>query len=127
MNDTATILIVEDDADLNEAYQLILTSAGYTVLSAYNGREALDILKEKEIEPAIIFLDLRMPVMDGIEFLETYDAPLHPLTTVIVFSNYDAQKEVDEAYALGAERYILKARASPKELLRIVEDVVAAK
>lgn len=127
MNDTATILIVEDDADLNEAYQLILTSAGYSVLSAYNGREALDILDEKEIEPAIIFLDLRMPVMNGIEFLEAYDAPLHPLTTVIVFSNYDAQKEVDEAYALGAERYILKARASPKELLRIVEDVVATK
>jgi CheY-like chemotaxis protein len=127
MNDTETILIVEDDADLNEAYQLILTSAGYSVLSAYNGREALDILDKKEIEPAIIFLDLRMPVMDGIGFLEAYNAPLHPLTTVIVFSNYDAQKEVDEAYALGAERYILKARASPKELLRIVEDVVAAK
>lgn len=127
MNNTATILIVEDDADLNEAYQLILTSAGYTVLSAYNGREALDTLKEEEVEPAIIFLDLRMPVMDGIGFLQEYNAPIHPLTTVIVFSNYDAQKEVDEAYALGAERYILKARASPKELLRIVEDVVATK
>lgn len=126
MNKIPTILIVEDDADLNEAYQLILSTAGYTVLSAYNGREALEVLKDDH-EPDIIFLDLRMPVLDGIGFLQEYNAPLHPLTTVIVFSNYDAQQEVDEAYALGAERYILKARASPKELLRIVEDIVATK
>lgn len=126
MTNTAPILIVEDDIDLNEAYQLILSSAGYTVLSAFNGREALDLLKDKE-EPAIIFLDLRMPVLDGIGFLKEYHAPLHPLTTVIVFSNYDAQAEVDEAYELGAERYILKARAAPKELLRIVEDIMATK
>lgn len=126
MNTTAPILIVEDDIDLNEAYQLILSSAGYTVLTAFNGREALEILKD-EVEPAIIFLDLRMPVLDGIGFLKEYQAPLHPLTTVIVFSNYDAQAEVDEAYELGAERYILKARAAPKELLRIVEDIIATK
>lgn len=127
MKNKATILIVEDDSDLNEAYQVILASAGHTILVAYNGHEALELLKDDSIVPDIIFLDLRMPVMDGIAFLEKYNVPLHPLTTVIVFSNYDAQKEVDEAYELGAERYILKARASPKELLRIVQDIMTSK
>jgi len=45
---------------------------------------------------------------------------------VIVFSNYDMQNEIDEAYGLGADRYILKAWASPKELLRVVKDTLEA-
>jgi two-component system cell cycle sensor histidine kinase/response regulator CckA len=112
-----TILIVEDDADLNSAYKMILSSVGHDVSSAFNGQEALDLIEEHG-DPRIMFLDLRMPVMDGIQFLEKYDAPKHPDTTIIVFSNYDAQKEVDKAY-------VLKARAAPKELLRIVEDTLS--
>ena len=126
MTKQATVLIVEDDTDLNSAYQLILTSAGHNVLCAENGKDALEVIK-KHGTPDIILLDLRMPVMDGIEFLKHYEAPKHPDVTIVVFSNYDAQKEVDEAYRLGAHRYVLKARAAPKELLRIVEDVLDEK
>lgn len=118
------LLIVEDDVDLNDAYRMILSSAGYEVAQAFNGEEALKYIQQNG-DPRIIFLDLRMPVMNGIEFLEHYDAPQHKDTTVIVFSNYDAQKEVDKAYNLGAHRYVLKARAAPKELIRIVEDTLA--
>ena len=118
------ILIVEDDVDLNDAYRMILSSAGYEVSQAFNGEEALQHIQQNG-DPRIVFLDLRMPVMNGIEFLEHYDAPQHNDTTVIVFSNYDAQKEVDKAYNLGAHRYVLKARAAPKELIRIVEDTLA--
>lgn len=124
MNIPAKILIVEDDADLNNAYQMILSSAGYDVSVAFNGKEALDEIS-KNGDPRILFLDLRMPIMDGIAFLKQYNAPDHNETTIIVFSNYDAQKEVDEAYELGAERYVLKARAAPKELIRIVKDILA--
>lgn len=123
MKSAAKILIVEDDVDLNNAYNMILSSVGYDVTSAHNGQEALDEI-EKNGDPRILFLDLRMPVMDGIEFLKNYDAEKHKETTIIVFSNYDAQKEVDKAYELGAHRYVLKARAAPKELIRIVEDTL---
>ena len=124
MKATTRILIVEDDIDLNNAYEMILTASGYTVSTAYNGAEALEVV-EKDGDPDIIFLDLRMPVMDGIEFLKRYKAPTHETTSIIVFSNYDAKKEVDEAYDLGADRYVLKARAAPKELIKIVEDISA--
>lgn len=124
MTQQAKILIVEDDVDLNGAYNMILSSAGYEVGSAHNGEEALSQI-EKNGDPHIMFLDLRMPVMDGIQFLKKYNAPTHKDTTIIVFSNYDAQKEVDQAYELGAHRYVLKARAAPKELIRIVEDTLA--
>lgn len=119
----ADILIVEDDRDLNEAYQIILKKDGHTVTAAYDGQQALDLLKDKP-DPDVILLDLRMPVMNGIEFLKEFKPNEHDKTTVVVFSNYDAQKEVDEAYELGAHRYVLKARAAPKELQRIVADIV---
>jgi len=122
---TVKILVVEDDASLNDAYKTILLSAGYETRTAFNGEEALKLVKEDE--PDIIFLDLRMPVLDGIGFLRAYKPKTdHPDVKIIVFSNYDMQQEVDEAYELGAERYVLKAWASPKELIKIVKDTVAA-
>jgi two-component system, OmpR family, alkaline phosphatase synthesis response regulator PhoP len=123
-NEAISILLVEDDVDLCDAYHMILESAGYSVITAHNGQQALDTISQKG-DPDIIFLDLRMPVMDGLEFLREYNAPSHENTTVVVFSNYDAKKEVDAAYELGADRYVLKARAAPKELIRIVETISA--
>lgn len=116
------ILVVEDDLALNDAYKTILTAAGYPVRTAFNGEEALTATSEQE--PDIIFLDLRMPVLDGIGFLKQYQPQeKHPDVKIIVFSNYDMQREVDEAYQLGAERYVLKAWASPKELIKIIQDL----
>lgn len=116
------ILVVEDDLALNEAYKTILGSAGYDIKTAFNGKEALAITDT--YEPDIIFLDLRMPVLDGIGFLEEYNQKeKHTKVKIIVFSNYDMQREVDEAYELGAERYVLKALASPNEVIKIVKDL----
>lgn len=118
-----TILIVEDEQALNEAYQTILRKAGYDVQVAFDGQEALEIAAMEE--PAIILLDLRMPRMDGIEFLRNYNLRKdHPSVKVVVFSNYDMQKEIDEAYSLGADRYFMKALASPKELLQVVDNIL---
>ena len=118
----AKVLIIEDEALLNEAYQTILGKEGFTHRSAYNGQEALDILKE--YTPNIILLDLRMPKMNGIEFLQNFTDPVKEKIKIIVFSNYDVQKEIDEAFALGATRYMLKAWATPKELVRVVNDLL---
>jgi CheY-like chemotaxis protein len=121
---TGSILIVEDEGDLNEAYCMILIKAGYNVATSFDGLEALEKLHQST--PDLILLDLRMPRMDGIKFLQKAHLKQDfPSTKVIVFSNYDMQKEIDEAYQLGAERYILKAWASPKELLQVVEETLA--
>ncbi|OYX43788.1 hypothetical protein B7Y94_01050 [Candidatus Saccharibacteria bacterium 32-49-12] len=119
---SATILVVEDDQPLNDAYKIILERAGYRVLTALNGEEAL--LAAKETEPDVILLDLRMPVLDGIGFLTEYDPKDHPNTAIVVFSNYDSHADIDRAYELGVDRYILKARAAPKDLLALVEGIL---
>jgi len=118
-----SILIVEDDVMLNEAYELILKQAGYNVKVAFSGKEALDLIAKDD--PHMIILDLRMPVMDGIEFLKHYRPKTkHPTVSIVVFSNYDMPEEIEQVYELGAERYVLKAWASPRELLKIVNDTL---
>lgn len=119
----ATILIVEDERNLNEAYQMILQHQGHDILAAYDGTEALAITEQTE--PDLILLDLRMPQMGGVEFLREYKLKKeHPKVKVVIFSNLDTQHEIDEAYRLGAEKYMLKAWASPKELIQLVNNLL---
>lgn len=119
-----SILIVEDEPELAEAYQSLLLQSGYAVTVAHNGKEALEMAESTA--PQLILLDLRMPIMDGVEFLQNYNLKdEHPDVKVVVFSNYDMQDEIDDAYRLGADRYVLKAWASPKELLQIVKNTLA--
>lgn len=116
------ILVVEDEQALSAAYQMILQKADYEVITAFDGIEALDVVNQEE--PDIILLDLKMPRMDGIAFLEAYQPQLlKHKPKIIVFSNFDLQEEIDRAFTLGADKYVLKAWASPKDLLKIVKEI----
>jgi len=119
------ILVVEDETSINEVYQLVLSRAGYEVRAAFDGQEALELLES--IEPDIILLDLRMPKVDGLEFLRKYDLKQHPEVKVVILSNYDAEKDIKEAHKLGASRYVLKAWSSPKELELLIKKVLQEK
>ena len=116
------ILIVEDESLLSEAYSTILDKQDYKTVAVFNGKEALDYLVDNDVD--LILLDLRMPKMSGIEFLIEYKKKRKPLPKTIVFSNYDAQKDIDMAFKYGAVRYMLKAWASPKELVKVVKDTL---
>jgi CheY-like chemotaxis protein len=116
------VLVVEDEQALNAAYKIILEKGGYDVAIAFDGNEALESVKAQT--PDIILLDLKMPRMDGIAFLETYQPKLlKQKPKIIVFSNFDLQDEIDRAFVLGADKYVLKAWAAPKDLLKIVSEV----
>jgi CheY-like chemotaxis protein len=68
MSDSARILIVDDDREVRDTLQNILTVEGYQVVSAANGLEALELLDDG-YRPCIILLDLMMPIIDGWQFL----------------------------------------------------------
>jgi DNA-binding NtrC family response regulator len=121
----ANILIVEDDKDLNRAYEIILKKEGHAVETAFNGEEALK--KLKDFEPQLILLDLLMPVMGGLEFLKHYDLHSKPDVRVLIFTNMENSPEVREAYGLGAHRCIIKSWTAPQNLSRVVNEALRKK
>jgi two-component system response regulator VicR len=121
----AKILIVEDDQDLNYAYQMILTREGHTVVTAYNGDEALE--KLQDFDPELILLDLLMPVKSGVEFLQEFDVvKKHRDIKVLIFTNLEHASEIHEAFRLGANQCVIKAWTAPQGLIKVVSDVLSA-
>lgn len=116
------VLVVEDNETLNEAYKLILEKDGHEVITAFNGEEGLERLKD--FKPSLILLDMLMPKMDGLDFLRHFDSTKFPGTTIIILSNLNEDEQVEEARKLGAHRYILKANTSPRELAARVNHIV---
>ena len=121
----ARILIVEDDKDLNMAYQTILKKAGHDVDAALNGQEALEAADK--FKPDLILLDLLMPIMGGLEFLQHYNLDQRPNVKVLIFTNMENSPEVNEAYNLGATRCIIKSWTAPQSLSKVVDDVLGKK
>lgn len=122
----ANILVVEDDKDLNKAYKIILEKAGHQVQTAFNGEEALKKIKQFEVQ--LILLDLLMPVMGGLEFLQNYDLnSSHPKVKVLIFTNMETSSDVTRAYDLGAYRCIVKSWTAPQNLARVVDDALSGK
>lgn len=115
------ILIVEDDADLREALSEILREEGYSVAGAEHGRDALDLLRRQK-HPALILLDLTMPVMNGWQFrAEQRGDPELSGIPVVILSAGDHLAE--HMVPLGIHDYIPKPIELP-HLLRTIERYV---
>jgi two-component system response regulator ResD len=110
-----TILIVEDDEQINDALKIYLSKEGYNTIQAYDGKEALDKYTMELID--LILLDISLPEIDGIEVLKQVrsvsDVPIIMLT---VFS-----KEYNklQGFNLGADDYITKPFSLKEVLARI--------
>ena len=112
------ILLVEDDDDLRELTAHTLERAGCEVRQARNGEEALRELDNEQSLPALVLLDLMMPVMTGQQFLQVRAGAGKVFPPVVVVSAVaDLQRPP------GAAAYLQKPVAPP-ELLRIVRDHV---
>jgi two-component system, response regulator len=114
-DDLVEVLLVEDDQSVLEMYRLKLELDGYRVSTAGDGEDGLR--KAEELRPDIIFLDIRLPKMDGFEVLRrlrsqetTKEIP------VIILSNYGEDDLVARGLRLGAHEYLIKARTTPSSL-----------
>jgi CheY-like chemotaxis protein len=117
----ASILIVEDDALLRDAFSILLQMQSYDVTEAVNGQDALQKAADKTYD--LILLDLMMPVLDGIGFLKGAElAKKAPRTRVVLMSNLSSGEQIDEAMALGVHRREVKSNLSPKDIVKIVKE-----
>jgi CheY-like chemotaxis protein len=99
MNGTSIrVLVVDDEADFRNLMTFWLESKGYKVITASDGKAAVELVKEKKAD--IVFMDLRMPIMDGVDALKiirTFDA----VTPIIIISSYIADPKIQEARSHG--------------------------
>jgi two-component system sensor histidine kinase/response regulator len=118
----ASIVVVEDNRDLNYALCEILTSCGYHVRAAHNGYEALDLLDE--VRPDVILCDIMMPAMDGYTLLQhtRSDVSLRTLPFIFLTARSSAEDQ-RRAKEIGIEDYLTKPIDS-NDLLIAIENAL---
>ena len=110
-----SILVCDDEKDIVSALKIYLMADGYQVFEAYNGKEALEVLKEQDIH--LVLMDIMMPEMDGIAAMvkirETSNVP------VILLTANDTDGDIVNGLELGADDYITKPFDMEEVLARI--------
>ncbi|MBO8436820.1 MAG: response regulator [Spirochaetes bacterium] len=104
-----TILLVDDEDEVRKSIRELTpwTEYGFSVIGeASNGREALDFVSETV--PDVIITDIRMPYMDGIQFIEEVRKSISPSVDVIILSGYDEFTFAQTAMRLNVAEYVLK-------------------
>jgi CheY-like chemotaxis protein len=115
------LLIVEDDADICSELDSIFTARGFHAFVASNGVEALDLARQRGIKPSVILLDLLMPVMNGLEFLEQqHEVPLLADVPVVVLT---AQRQLMAHGLPPTVRAVLDKPTPLATLIQIIQDV----
>lgn len=119
-----SILLVDDEEPILDLGSRILTNAGYEVITASNGKEALDIYERRSDEIALVILDLIMPKMGGRQCLEAL-LDIDPSMKAVIASGYSADAMTMEIPVSGAKGFIKKPYAI-RQLLEAVREVLDA-
>ncbi|OGY28182.1 MAG: hypothetical protein A2Z42_04770 [Candidatus Woykebacteria bacterium RBG_19FT_COMBO_43_10] len=118
------VLLIEDEKEVAELYKLKLTLDGYEVITAENGREGLD--KANSYRPELIFLDIKMPEMDGFEVLKRLRAAARTKDIpVVILSNFDEQDLIEKGLTLGANEYLIKSQFTPEDISNKIKSWVS--
>jgi two-component system, chemotaxis family, chemotaxis protein CheY len=118
-----TVLIVDDSSSLRTVVKLALVRAGYDVLEAGDGQQALGQL-DKAAKVHLIVSDVNMPVMDGITFVKQVKAhPRHRFTPVVMLTTEGQDAKKEQGRAAGAKAWIVKP-FNPPQLLDAVSKLI---
>ncbi|SRR5579883_2550437 len=120
-NESAPILIVDDEPHVRLAFRTTLETAGYAVDEATDGSGALDRLAQSRV--SLVLLDLRMPPPDGMQVLRRLRETGHDVPVVIITAHGSIPDAV-AAIKLGAVDFLSKP-LTPNELRRVVREVLA--
>ena len=111
MKDSLSILLIEDDTIERMKFNRTLNKLGFKhrVMEATNGEEAMAILSKKNDLPNIIFLDLNMPRLNGLEFLEILkNDPILKYIPSIILTTSNNEQDIMECYKTGVAGYVIK-------------------
>jgi len=117
------ILFIEDESALQKTVGDILTQEGYEIVSALDGAVGLRMAEEKK--PDLILLDLILPKMHGFEVLKKLKDNLKTKNIpVIILTNLEEIKDIEEALKLGATTYLVKSQYSLDEIIEKIKSAI---
>ena len=118
----ATILAVDDSASMRQMVSFTLKGAGYDVLEAADGAEALNLAKTNQVN--LVVTDVNMPRMDGITLVkELRSLPAYKFTPLLLLTTESSPEKKQEGKAAGATGWIVKP-FNPEQLLATVQKVM---
>jgi len=119
-----TVMVVDDSASVRQVVGIALKGAGYEVVEAADGKDALGKLDGRKLH--LIISDVNMPNMDGISFLKAVKANAsYKFTPVIMLTTENQESKMQEGKAAGAKAWIVKP-FNPPQLLDAVSKLVLA-
>jgi PAS domain S-box-containing protein len=119
---TETVLLVDDEEDIRDLGATLLDHFGYKVITAGNGKEALEIYKMEKDRISLILLDFIMPVMDGRQCLAEI-LRIDPNAKVIIASGYSESGPADGPMAVGAKAFVQKPY-NMRQLLNTIREIL---
>jgi two-component system, OmpR family, alkaline phosphatase synthesis response regulator PhoP len=115
---TAKILVVDDEAPIRDMLRDVLTAAGYTVVTAADGREALPLTLSDR--PDLILSDIRMPRLDGLTLCKALRVnPETKSIPIIMLTNYNTSEHMEAAMAAGADDFLPKPLSIDEVKIRV--------
>jgi DNA-binding response OmpR family regulator len=121
---TVKVALVEDDFNLQNMYRFKLEIEGFSVKTARNGQEGLNVIQE--FRPHLVLLDLRMPVMSGDEMLARLrENEWAGSIRVIVLTNISKDEAPQTLRFLNVDRYIVKAHSTPAQVVAVIREVLS--
>lgn len=117
-----TVMIIDDSPSIREVVGIALRGAGYKMLEACDGRDALD--KLDGIKVHLIICDVNMPIMDGITFVkEVKKLPDHKFTPIIMLTTESREARKQEGQMAGAKAWVVKP-FRPAQMLNAVSKLI---
>jgi two-component system chemotaxis response regulator CheY len=117
-----TIMIIDDSASIRMVVTIALKKAGYDVLEAVDGRDALNKLTGQKVH--LIICDVNMPNMDGISFLKTVKQnQSYRFTPIIMLTTESQEAKKQEGRAAGAKAWVVKP-FKPEQIISAIEKLV---
>jgi len=110
------ILIAEDDYDVCQLFKHVLVQKGYGVVTAANGKEALDVMEREHFD--LLISDIMMPVMDGYELVRSLRNAKDE-TPVLMITAKDAFDDMEQGFLSGTDDYMVKPINVEEMLLRV--------
>ena len=115
VDDEVSVLFVEDDEAVADMYKLKLELDGYSVTVVADGETAIEVALQDP--PDLVFLDIRLPTMDGFQVLELLRSDDRTrYVPVVILSNYGEEELVERGFKLGALEYLIKSQTTPSRV-----------